>query len=285
MSRAALVAALAVFAAATAEGQIRVRNGGIPSPNSPQLTETLSVTRTENLDDARAITHLAWSHDGKTGFEVEVPLVRREASLDGANDENEGIGDVVLLVQRSLSQTDGVLRSNRWALFGDIRLPTGDDKALRGPDGPFPKLMQPGMGSVGLGAGGVWTLIRDRHRVSVSLRGQWNDESDGFRLGPEVQAGVSYWFRLRPAVFDAQHHVTEIRPVFEALIKHRFESQNGGAGTGDEGSLAWLAPGVQAYVRENLLIQASVALPVINAIDDVLGRRDWTALIALRWYF
>ena len=277
--------AAAVLVTAPASAQIRVRNGGVPSPAAPQLTETLSFTQTANLDDVRAITKFAWSHDGKTGFEVELPIVWRDATFRGTSDDGGGLGDAVLRVQRSLRQDDGVLTSTRWALFGDVRLPTGDDTALEGRVRALPKLLQPGMGSYGVGAGGVCTVIRDRHRFSAALSGRWNAEADDFQMGKEIHAGLSYWYRLRPAVFGADRHLTEVRPVLEALLNHRFESERGGNGTGDDGAVVWLAPGLQVYPSRDLLVQASVALPIVNEIDDVLGRREWSALLALRWYF
>jgi hypothetical protein len=270
----------------TASGQILVRNGGVPSPQAPQVTQGFTWLATENLRDVRAMTHLAWSPDGKTGLEVHVPFTQRRVENVGPVEDPDaaGLGDVELTVQRSLRQDDAVMASERWALFAKLRLPTGDDRALRGPGGFLPKLLQPGMGSVGLEAGGVWSLIRDRHRFSASISGTWNDEADGFRMGSEIRAGLAYWFRLRPAVFGTGGFETEVRPVLECLLTQRIESENNGSGTGDDGLLAWIAPGLQFYLREDFLIQVSVALPFVNEIDDPLGRRDVSGHVSLRWY-
>lgn len=276
---------LGLTLASPASAQILVRNGGIPSPNTPQLGADLRFFEADELQESRLTTRLAWSFEGRTGFEIEVPLVQRDATFGASTDDATALGDVELRVQRSLFQADDVLASTRWAVFADLRLPTGDDDALRGPNGPFPRLLQPGMGSLGIGAGAVWTRIRDRHRFSAELHALWNDEDGGFQMGTEIHAGLSYWYRLRPATFDAEHHVTEVRPVLELLLTQRFESERDGRGTGDEGALGWVAPGVQVFPREDLLVQASVALPFINEIDDVLGRRDWAALLSFRFYF
>lgn len=280
-------ALLAMATSSAAAPQIRVRNAGVPSPQVPQVTTRLEFLSAENETRSALVTQVAWSPDGKTGFEIEVPFVKLDADALGASDEASGLGDVRARVQRSLRQTDGVLTSTRWAIWGTVHLPTGDDEALRSGSTPFPRLLQPGMGAYGLGGGMAWTWIRDRHRLSTTLGAHWMSENNDFQMGTEITAALSYWYRLTPAVFDAEvtGHELELRPAIELIATHRLESDAFGSGIGDDGTLAWVAPGFQAFVAEDLLLQASVALPVSNGIDDPLGDRDWTALLAAKWYF
>lgn len=272
--------------AASAAPQIRVENAGIPSPQTPQITQALEFTKAENEDRLAAITSIAWSPDGKTGLGVRVPLVHLDADSGGSSDSAAGLGDIRARIQRSLRQSDDVLESTRWAVWGEIHLPTGDERALRSGETAFPRLLQPGMGAFGAGGGMAWTWIRDRHRFSATAGAHWMSEASGFQMGTEAQLGLSYWYRATPAVFDANAnaHQLEVRPAIELLATHRFESEANGQGTGDDGALVWLAPGVQAYVADDLLLQLSIAVPLVNDINDPLGDREASIMASVRWY-
>lgn len=218
---------------------------------------------------------------------MRIPVVHIDADFAGSSDSSSGLGDIRARIQRSLKQTDGVLESTRWAVWGEVHLPTGDERALRSPETIFPRLLQPGMGAFGAGGGMAWTWIRDRHRFSATAGAHWMSEASAFQMGTEAQVGLSYWYRATPAVFDreAATHQLEVRPAIELLATHRFESEANGQGTGDDGALVWLAPGVQAFVAEDVLLQLSVAVPLVNDINDPLGDRETSIMGSVRWYF
>ncbi|QDU85221.1 hypothetical protein Pla163_23490 [Planctomycetes bacterium Pla163] len=275
--------AVALLLAPTAAAQIRVANAGITSRETPQVTETVEVRSFENLQQVRFETRLAIALSGATSLDVTVPVVRNDAEFGALADVDTGLGDVGLRVQHSLHQSDAVMRSTRYAVYATARLPTGDDEALVSGGVLLPRKLQLGLGSVGLGAGAVASFIRDRHRLSFSAGFRWSDEAGGFQLGGEVEVAAAWWYRLRPAVFE-DLDVIEVRGVLELIGTWRGNSELQGVALSDAGFEAWLAPGVQVFARDDLLVQASLALPIADGIDDALGEREWAWLLALRWY-
>jgi|GEM_PF-4336794 len=276
------IAALALFAAPAA-AQIRVANAGLPSAEAPQLTETLSVRSFENLFQVALDTRVAFVVTPSTALDLRVPLLWNDAEIGGLADEAFGPGDARLRVQHSLFQADDVMWSTRYAVYGELRLPTGDDDALESGGVELPRKLQLGLGSLGVGGGAIASFIRDRHRLSFSAGFRWSDEAGGFQLGTEFEAAAAWWYRIQPAVFTDEP-VTEVRGVLELIGTWRVDSELDGADLGDEGFEAWLAPGVQLFPRDDLLIQASLAIPIADGIDDPLGDREVGLAIGVRWY-
>lgn len=273
----------ATLLAPSATAQIRVANAGIPSREAPQLTETVEVRSFENLLQVRFETRLAHALSGATSLDVTLPVVRNDAEFGALTDVDTGLGDLGLRLQHSIFQSDDVMRSTRYAVYATARLPTGDDEALVSGGVLLPRKLQLGLGSLGLGAGGVASFIRDRHRLSFSAGFRWHDEAGGFQHGGEVEMAASWWYRIQPAAFS-EIDVTEVRSVIELIGTWRGNSELQGTALSDAGFEAWFAPGIQVFARNDLLVQGSLAVPIADGIDDALGDRDWALLLALRWY-
>ncbi|MCH8013261.1 MAG: hypothetical protein IH823_00455 [Candidatus Dadabacteria bacterium] len=104
-------------------------------------------------------------------------------------------------------------------------------------------------------------------------------------MGQTLHWDVSYWYRLTPAKHNPEKETTEVRGVLELVNTYRFESRLGGQAAGDQGLQVWFAPGIQIYPRRDLLIEASVQIPVIDNNDDALGDRRWCFLLAVKFLF
>ena len=277
------LAAASALLATPGFAQIRIANAGLPSPEAPQITETLVVRSFENLFQVALETSAAFAVTRSTALDLRVPLVWNDAEVGALADEAFGLGDARLRVQHSLFQADDVMASTRYAVYGELRLPTGDDGALTDGALELPRKLQPGLGSVGVGGGAVASFIRDRHRLSFSAGLRWHDEAGGFQHGSEFELGAAWWYRLQPAVFSTET-VTEVRAVFELIGTWRADSELDSVELGDEGFEAWFAPGIQVFPSADLLVQASLAVPIADGIDDALGDREWGFSLGLRWF-
>jgi hypothetical protein len=194
-----------------------------------------------------------------------------------------GLGDVSLRLKRSLYQRDEVLASTRFAVMGEVWMPTGNhDSHDAGVD--LPRKLQIGTGGWGFGGGSAFSLIRDRHRFSTDARFRYTTRHDGYRLGPIVQCRAAYWYRLHPARFSPDERWVEVRPVLEIVATYQFESQ-GSRGLGDEGHRVFMAPGIQIYPRDDLLFEASLQVPITQDIDDPRGDARWGLLVAMKILF
>jgi hypothetical protein len=101
---------LAIMLASTSAAQITTENAGVTSPELQVLRESVSVTRTENLDEVRWKHELVFAPDRSHEFRLTVPILWREArfsSTSGAEEsESAGLGDVSLRLKQALWRSD-----------------------------------------------------------------------------------------------------------------------------------------------------------------------------------
>ncbi len=75
-----------------------------------------------------------------------------------------------------------------------------------------------------------------------------------------MHCNLAYWYRITPGVHPPpDEEVTEVRGV--------------------------VAPGIQIYPRRDVLVEASIQIPVVQSIDDALGNRRWRLLLAVKFLF
>lgn len=286
----AVIALWAVSFTETAAAQIVTGNAGVTSPAIPTLRESLLYRDATNYRSLRWGQQLLVGLDPTLELRVTLPTVLdqdvkfRAPSNARVRKSMSGLGDLEVALKKSLYQTDDILESTRWAVQGRVAAPTGDeDRSSNGVE--LPRKLQLGLGSWGLGAATIFTVIRDRHRLSVEASYLHYTRHDGFRPGPETQVNLAYWFRLWPAVFDPELQEVEVRPVLELLSRHRFSSRSSTGRPRDDGWVVSVAPGLQIYPRTDLLFEFNVEIPVYQNVDDPLGHRRWGATFALKYLF
>jgi len=125
----------------------------------------------------------------------------------------------------------------------------------------------------------------DRHRFAAEAMAHYRSSHDGFQGGESVDLDLAYWYRIQPARFERIEGTTEIRGVLECLSSYRWESELHGSGVGDEGAIVYLAPGVQVYPRDWLLIEAQIQVPVYQSMDDSFGDRTFGAFLGIQVLF
>lgn len=288
MRAVALALALSLWAGG-ANAQILTENAGVTPPTIPTLRELLTFEDWENSRSLRLDQQLIVGVTPKIELKLTLPTVLHQrvrfAGLRG--DESRalaGLGDARLDLKLSLWQDDGVLESTRWALIAGVRAPTGEDD--REDDGVrLPRRLQLGSGAWGVRGGTAFTVIRNRHRLSLDLEYSHHTRHEGIRLGDSVGLDVAYWYRLTPATFDPEDERTEVRAVFELLSRYRFDSLDAAGGLGDRGIEVWAAPGLQIYPSRSVLFELSLQVPLIRTIDDALGRPRWKGLLAIKILF
>lgn len=286
---AVLVALVTLAMAHHASAQVVTENGGIISPQTPILRESVSFLHTENVKELR------WTNQfiiAAPWFPLEarilLPIVYRDIDLpqNGPREDLFGLGDLTLRLKYSLWQADAVMASTRFAALTEVTVPTGDDDATDG-GVRLPPRLQLGTGSFTYGGGLVFTVIRDRHRVSAEAFFRHPTRHDGIRPGPTLDINLAYWFRIEPAQFSPEDdEAVEVRGVLEVLTSYRWRSRVGDTHAGDQGFIVWVAPGVQVYPLPWLLLEASLQVPAYQDIDDdELGRRKVAGTFAIKYLF
>jgi outer membrane putative beta-barrel porin/alpha-amylase len=279
-----ILLALSLSASTSLWAQITVENAGTISPETPIWQSRLEYAKTEHTTDIRLLEKFDWAPNEVMDFELAVPLVHRDVEFDAVDGTLEGIGDASLRGKYLITKVDDVMASTRFAVLGGVRLPTGDfDEEEDGVE--LPRKMQLGTGAFGFYGGPLFTYINDRHRFAAELIGRYNLERDDFQVGPSLQIGLSYWYRITPATIEVAGAETEIRGVIEVTSTFYWESELPGEGTGDDGNITWLSPGVQIYPAFWALFEFSVQIPIVETVEDDHGDRKFGVLATMKFLF
>jgi hypothetical protein len=241
---------------AVANAQIETANGAIMSPRSPEMKVRTFYQGAQNGDTYGLKLVGTWGLTRKDELRVVLPLLAREY----LGDTDVGIGDVYVRYKHSLFQDDGVMTSDRFALLVDGSLPTGNSS-----DPSRPTRAQLGLGTPVLGAGLVYSVIRDRNRFSAEV-GYRQPLGNG--LAGTTRLNLAYWYRLTPAQFPEDGHPTEVRGILEILSELRGPERGRDAGT-----LVFVAPGLQIHPSRSTQIHLNVLVPVAQSLRDPLGDR------------
>lgn len=236
--------------------QIETANGAVMSPRSPEMKVRTFYRGAENGDSYGLKLVGTWGLTRKDELRVSMPLLNREF----LGRSRFGPGDLYLRYKRSLNQEDGVMTSDRLAVVVDASLPTGEYR-----ESGRPTRAQLGLGTPQLGAGLVYSLVRDRHRFSLEVG---HRQPLGNDLAGTSRLNLAYWYRLTPAQFPEDEQVTEVRGVLEVLTELRGPERGRDAGT-----LVFLAPGLQIFPSPSTQFELNALVPVAQSLRDPLGKR------------
>lgn len=240
-----------------AHAQVETANGGITSPQSPELKVRAMLVPAEEADLTLFEVVGSWGLDPKNEIRGVLPYVI--STYQGL--EKAGLGDVGLHYKHLIHGDNGVMTSDRFSLLVDATLPTGASSDPR-----FPPRAQLGLGTPALGVGLVYSLIRDRHRASFEL-GYMQPLGNGY--AGTTRLNLAYWYRLSPASFPENESPTEVRAVLELLGEVR------GSEFGQPpGTLIYLAPGLQIHPSRQLQLEMNVRVPVAQSFQDGMGDRQ-----------
>lgn len=268
MSRKLWALLLIFLATGTASAQIETANAGVVSPRSPELKIRTFYRGAENGDRYGLKLIGTYGLTRQDEIRLVIPVLNREY----LGDSQFGLGDVMWRYKHSLYQKDGVMKSDRFAFFVDGSLPTGDSS-----DSAVPTRAQLGLGTPQLGAGLIFSNVRDRHRFSAELG---YSQPLGNDLAGTTRLNLAYWYRLTPAQFPEDERPLEVRGVVELLSELR------GAERGrDAGTLVFLAPGLQIYPSPSTQVELNVLVPVAQSLRDPLGDRQLGGSLTAKFRF
>ena len=263
--------------------QIITENAGVTSPETPELRETFFYLDAEHGREFTWSQQFIYSPVRSDELKLTLPWIDR--TLEGSPDLGvSGLGDATLRWKHAFVRDDDVMRSTRWSGLLEVGAPTGDRADSDG-GVPLPEDVRLSRGDWSAGAGAAFTEIVDRHRFAAETMFRHWTGHDGFQLGDTLDLNLAYWYRIQPGRFETIEGTTEIRGVLELLSTYRFEAESHGAGVGNEGVLVSIAPGVQVYPRDWLLIEANVQIPIAQTMDDSIGDRNFAAFLGVKVLF
>lgn len=279
-----IVSTLALFAGVSlARGQIFAPGARTLFTGAGMYRTTLRVLHVDELvsgsssvsdpEDRRttlvASDHsLAWGLAPGWTVAGVVPLVAREARRTGAEAEDSGVGDPLLL-----AQYDGLYRRNRpggfsrLALQGSALLPFGGDEFTRD--------------SLDLGVALIGTRVSGRHWVGGDLAFTLATGGPGdLERGDVLSADAYYLYRLGSAARQRALLVWEINAAHEEaahLDGERVEDSGG-----DVISLAF---GAEIFIGDRIILEAAVAAPIYRDLNGTQPDAPQIFLLGLKRVF
>ncbi|MHC4276887.1 MAG: transporter [Planctomycetota bacterium] len=203
---------------------------------------------------------------------IGVPWVkksqRRNLSGRRVTLEVAGLGDVAVLGRWTFKKWLGDWRRTDLAVIGGVELPTGDtnrrDEGIR-----LPPKLQLGSGSFDPFLRIAFTRIVKRKSVFAELQYKANTPgARDYKFGDVLKYDLAFAYRFFPADKYPNpefYGILELNGVWEQQARQR------GRAVKDTGShTIFLSPGIQAIPLKNLLLEASVQIPIYQ---DLRGRQ------------
>ena len=195
-----------------------------------------------------------------------------------------GIGDSVFLAKWRFFRRDQPIGTLRLSTEFGVKAPTGADD-LTDPEGRrLPSAMQRGSGSwdpvadvivtyVPAGARGRWTLTGD---IGMTMR----TEAHRVEIGNDVGYDGMVKYRVHPARYPGRDTFL----LLELNGRWRGRTRIGGLAASDSGGhVIYLSPGIQTLLRQNLILEGGVQLPVMRDLHGMQLVPGMRVLVGLRY--
>lgn len=195
---------------------------------------------------------------------LNLPTVVRDRGAVFGGDQS-GLGDSTLMLKWRFWQEDPApVDTNRLALIGGLRLPTGTDGLSSGGWDPF----------IGL----TFTKVSGRHGMNASVRytlstdGLANPISAGTGEADLLTLEASWLYRLSPSEYTSETNASLYFTV-ESFVDYE-----------TNGDIAWrIAPGL-LYEARRWTAELSPIIPIAQEIDN-RAELEWGVAFGLRFLF
>lgn len=190
-------------------------------------------------------------------------LSDRRVTLDAA-----GLGDMAVLGRWTFKKWLGPWRRTDLAVIGGVELPTGDtnrrDEGIR-----LPPTLQLGSGSFDPFLRIAFSRIVRRNSLFAELQYKVNTPGAlDYKFGDVLKYDLAFAYRFFPAEKYPNpefYGILELNGIWEQQARQRGRNvKNTGSNT------IFLSPGIQAIPLKNLLIEASVQIPIYQ---DLRGKQ------------
>ncbi|MFQ5551148.1 MAG: hypothetical protein ACE5FJ_07925 [Gemmatimonadales bacterium] len=213
---------------------------------------------------ASPIVLLPFAPHQRVTTKVVLPLLyKRLSTSPGSPYSNAGVGDVTVAAKWAFfvrNRRDG---TTRFAMTGSLSLPTGSSSAEFADGSTAPRPMQLGKGVVSGGLMLVGTFVTGQWGLNVDV-GHTRVAPDGpFRFGATTRYDVAIGFRLPSHIETIRTKTVQFYLEWNGSITSR-SSQGGTSVPNSGGHVAYVSPGLQWVVLPQLLVEASVQIPVIQ---------------------
>lgn len=241
-----------------------------------------------NLEVLGSISVLGYGATSDLALFGVLPYLDKELDLTTPGGQRmtrstNGIGDASLFARYTVFQKDLPGRNFRIAPFLGLKLPTGDE-GDRDSFGRLPQPLQLGSGSWDPFGGVIATYQTLDYQVDAQLSYKANTKANGFEFGDEFQFDASLQYRLWPRELGAGVPGF-LYGVIETNLLHQAKNEISGTNDPNSGSTKlFLSPGLQ-YVTKRWILEAIVQLPVVQDLNGMTLKDDYSVRAGFRVNF
>ena len=194
-----------------------------------------------------------------------------------------GFGDLSLFGKVQLFQRDRRKKTTRITVKGTVKLPTGDHTQTDEAGVLLPRSLQLGTGTVDVSVGMILTHIVGRAGLNADVIYGSKGETDGFAFGDALIYDIAFGYRVFPGVYKI--YPSPYATVYLELNGRRMaKSRSDGRDVVDSGGhTLFLSPGFQYIPRGNLILEASLQIPVRQQLGGTQLGTDYVFRGGVRW--
>ena len=224
------------------------------------------------IEETRTTLGFSYAYSERWLFGARMPWSSRELEhADGDRDKADGIGDLDLSAKWFLQPEEGVARKDAWGLQFNLRTPTAQRQKVGGQALDFD--VQPGTDSWGGGVGAFYGHTAAPWFYYASAITQFIQESDigneSFEPGNALALTALAQYALNPRV--------SLKLSLDGRISER-DREDGESDPDSGGFFAFASPGIVVMPVEDLLLDLTVQIPAINALN---GEHEETTAVRL----
>jgi len=216
-----------------------------------------------------------------------VPSMRKQLTTteNGVKQEirNTGISDVTLNLKYAFWQRDRLNQTTRLAAFAAVKFPTGSTDETDASGKPLPAGLQLGTGSWDFPFGLAFTRSSGRFGLNAALFYRINTEHEAIDFGNQFKSDLAFGYRLYPAQYETyREKVVNLYLEINSTVTGKNQI-NGETDSSSGGHTIFLSPGLQWVLRQNLLIEASLQLPVFEDLNGTQLENDFVFSAGMRY--
>jgi hypothetical protein len=212
----------------------------------------------KTIDEKMVALSLAYAPTSRLMFGLTIPYAQRHLQSYNLTDEEvTEWGDTTITVKNFL-QDKNFLQKHMYGLLGSIKLPTGAEQ-YDSTGQPLDFDVQVGQGAY-VGGIGAW-YAQYNYPYLFYTSASYYVASEGYQ---DFQAGNALVFNAMAQYASLQHL------AYYLGLEGRDSEKDAFSGVDDDdsgGTIVYLAPGVIYTIKQDLLLNASVKFPAIDALN------------------
>ncbi len=196
---------------------------------------------------------------------------------------NTGISDITLNLKYSFWQRDARNKTTRLAAFAGVKFPTGSTDETDDSGVPLPASLQLGTGSWDFPLGLSFTRSTGRFGINADVFYRIKTEHEAISFGNQFNYDLAFGYRLYPAQYETfREKVINLYLEVNGTVNGKNEV-DGETAENSGGHTIFLSPGLQWVPLQNLLVEASVQLPVFEDFNGTQLGNNFTFSAGVRY--